>query len=1123
MEKNINDDSIEYVLDFPFLFTQKEKQKITKMIAKQEFSFIVIKYLEDTLAKRGYDELVEILKEQYSINSAFEELKNRLWDMNHLYGIDEVYDKLLSLIEDYRGTVIPESEADYLIISAKKYFDTLKGWDTFKAKIETTLIENIRKYVNIPEEIIAGLDKGGIYGLARLLNYSKNQLDTKCKSEWIELLKELENKGILLNAESIIGDIEQNFETISDWGSIYSNIVLFHLSSNEVIQLKDVPYKTFRGRFSQSIWCLSALKKITSTRKDYILIGELYGLVDSFMEFFPLSDDDKKSFDELKKQKVNPKALVMLAMKQLKNVQEEDTSEIQMENDFTGVQNYCAKIEKAIAVFRKLVESKRKEHIALSFQDIDQSYDKESDEYAFLANILNEYVKGNCTQKETIRRYELFKSFLNCKASLFTYPFLISSTEKEQIEALLSTKNTDGDIDVLIMQIIFECFKRIIFNPLYSQYGFTSDKEGINKVMRKLNDIKISFNEFLSRYEYSYLLPQDVTSLQETFESSIQDGELSKHFLQKFRHIISKRFKNIPKTSEFITTENLLMSGSVFALEDYIKYIDSHILSETKKDLITAANTFFRVTGKNTVIDSNAKITEENIIGLASRLKGFCENDGAYNEIQSSLETIDPSSPYVYSMQLLTDLFREVSKIIIDPDVEMWNSILDELLSAELITRDMWGKYSSQFVSYLYDKRTFATSIMPMLNELKKRFNCPCLNSINDSSSFDKKIATLIKELNKVLVANEQRMEQYYYLAELLMDERDIAAVGPDIRYFTAVDTINKIQGPVSIPPFMRVLIHSYSQSALESFNIDGKTEYLVYNYSEDKILDRLKGLMILMPELTSTIKSLEDSLEVPTNNDKRNIFVKAFIALERKIDKIFINADEISHRIYFNNKDLVHRHEKLGLEKYLDFAVNYIALRRCCKKTNTDLTCDAAKLVLDLIYAVDNIPDETLSSADIVAYYRKLMCLQTHSSLPEEPEVCDIDIINYYLRIRYNRANRSSERNLQLFIPAQNIFSRQVIIGLEERMQLLLSSDTTVNKERIHELINLFKDSLTYELHDTAFSIIACMFMFIKAQIKEEYIEDGDEFNRLTKRMEEIVYDRSNSYKLEQIQTTRA
>lgn len=1103
MEKNINDDSIEYVLRFPFLFTQKEKQKLSKMIAKREFSFEVIEYLEDTLAKRGYDELVEILKEQYTINSAFEKLKNRLWDMDHLYQIDGVYDKLISLIEDYRGTVISESKADYLIISAKKYFDTLKGWDTFKVKIEATLIENIRKYVNIPEEIIAGLDKGGVYGLARLLNYSKKQLDTKCKSEWIELLKELEEKGILLDAKkSIIGNIERNFETISDWGLIYLNIVLFHLSSNEVIQL-DVPYKTFRGRFSQSIWCLSALKEITSTREVYILIGKLYGLVDSFMKFFPLSDDDKKLFDELKKQEVKPQALVMLAMKYLKNVQEKDAIEIQLANDFTRAQDYCANLEVAINVFRCFVEKKRKEQIEEStFHEIDQCYGKESYERTFLKNILNEYVKGNCSQEEAMERYKTFTSFLNCKDSLFMCPFLVSAVEKEEIEYLLSTKNEDGNTDKVIMEIIKDCFIRIICNPLYKKYNFSQDKKGIKEVQKDLNNIEQSFNGFLSKYESSYLLPQDVISIQEAFESSKQEGKLAKTFLHKFKHVISKRFRSTPKTDEFIRVENSLMNGDVFALKDYIDYINREILPKTANDLITAANIFFRVSGQKYVIDSKANISEENIIGLASRLKEFCKNNSAYSKIQSSLETIDPSSPYVYSMQLLTDLFYEVSEIIIDPDAQKWYSILDELFDVGLITIDMWKNYSLDYVDYLYDKAKFDDVILPILTTLNTMFACPVLGSISDSTSFENNINELISELQEIVDSAYRRINQYIALAKKMMPSSDIQACYEDIVQLAAIDILNRNEKPVEISEFMITRIHPYSQSATAGYNITPDTEYLVYNYNKKEILRSLDELKQLLPKCTNNIIDLKNSLvENSAENNQRNKFASAFIALDCKVAKIFENADEQVRQIYQKNRYLVSHHEKFGLERYLNFVVNYLTLEHF-KNQSSNYGIMFYRIVLDLICAMDSFSDEKMTIDKIREYVE-------HLTKGKEKGELTLDVVREYLRIMYHQKDLFIIPQLRLFIPEDDTESKEIVKGLQERMEVMLGLCHFEDKTDIdiaNELINLLDDTISkYNLNHNAKVIAICIFEFIKDDLRA-YSEESTEFIKLDNHVQEFM-----------------
>ena len=241
--------------------------------------------------------------------------------------------------------------------------------------------------------------------------------------------------------------------------------------------------------------------------------------------------------------------------------------------------------------------------------------------------------------------------------------------------------------------------------------------------------------------------------------------------------------------------------------------------------------------------------------------------------------------------------------------------------------------------------------------------------------------------------------------------------------------------------------------------------------------------------------------MENSAENYQRNRFASAFIALDCKVAKIFENAGKEVRQIYQKNWYLVSHHKKFGLERYLNFVVNYLTLEHF-KNQSSNSGIMFYRIVLDLICAMDSFSDEKMTIDKIREYVEHL------TKVKEKGEL-NLDVVREYLRIMYSQKDLFIIPQLQLFIPASDGESRQLVEGLQERMEVMLGLRHFEGKTDIdiaNELIVLLNNAISkYDLNDTVPEIAVCIFEFVKDDLRA-YSEESTEFIELDNHVKEFM-----------------
>ena len=1084
MEKISNTAAIN-LLYFPFLFTKREKKKLFNLIDAYNTnpsikkSYEIREYLASKLSEKGMITWSKYVDSLTGVATIFEGLTNII---NSIGNVDacKIDTTFYDFINECKGSIIPEDEANYLLTVGRKYFLTLRNWDEFRNIINQNLLRNLDRHININAKYFDSFDQFGCYPLIPLINESRKALKEKCKRDWEELLADLEKKGLLINAQELKEELENNFERnyfLSNfWGNFYLKIVANHFSSKIVTNtMYEIRFDYFESGISQSISCLNALKRVVATRKDLQKVSKLYELVDSFRELYTIDKKTSDTFDELKKGPVNPVKLIEIASSYLNQVKDETAQkDIFIKSSPSGVNNDIDGINIAIEVYGLFVKSARKIAVKPFINKAQEELidDRKNGicfnrERRWARSFLNIYINGKITFDELKKRYPTFLDFLANDSLILNCPFLLTKKERKRIDTILDCSENNVDGEGIMLDIFVQALNRICLNPLYEKYYFTqpkneNDSPNVLVILEKLTSSYMTFTSFLIKYVDVNCSVQ----LLRLLDSRGNIAVLPKTFIQAFYNMVSSQFlskyKDLCKDEKFRGILDCINNGDVFALEEFSNYMDMYVNSFLTKALITEINKFMCVVHPASKIRIPETLLSPHTLSETKKsLLVFCKAN-EYNEITGKLMAEPEDDDYANKASLLIDCFKNVSKKAIEPQFSVLRSAVAQLRCEGFITEKEHDDYLNRYESYLYGMIPFEKGILPMLAELKRKFNCPIIDSITTSEAFDINVQTLSTQLIKEKKRLYCNKNNYFRLIETLSDDPI------ETEKLKAIVSRLALNGELSddlqmIPNAIGCAIPGATPYSIEnlasSYNITGENKTLLFNYKFESLDTLLNSLKSLKPEVKKEVDSLITALAFGKN---RFDFVNAFIRLEKKLCMYFLDD-----KAYAANRLFVGRHEKFGLEKYLNYVVNIFTLENYHTTYRQNFEY-ANKIIRSYITSAESMVE--LSSKKLIDFAQGLVQLHAYSSTSESIEPAYYTQIKEYLELVYSKIPYNLELDAypehfeSFYIESElDTVKNGNIIELQSRITALLrykTGDVSVSvkkEEMINELIALF------------------------------------------------------------------
>lgn len=230
MESNKSRYYIEKVLNFPFLFSNREKDRLNTLIKKY--------YKSTTKVQKSayYKQIFMILsasaiRRDIPFNISLEGNTDIQILFRHMYNgikvIDvsrnqEVIEKsFIDFIDACTGVIFPPNEAEFLLRSAHNFFIKKQKEQEFREIIEQHFLRNINRALN--KQYNVDSTKSYAYTLPCIIRSAKKSHKEKAYKEWLELFDSLEANGLLSNLDAtylkkyFTNNFGHNYKKVSFW------------------------------------------------------------------------------------------------------------------------------------------------------------------------------------------------------------------------------------------------------------------------------------------------------------------------------------------------------------------------------------------------------------------------------------------------------------------------------------------------------------------------------------------------------------------------------------------------------------------------------------------------------------------------------------------------------------------------------------------------------------------------------------------------------------------------------------------------------------------------------------------------------------------------------------------